>query len=74
MVRVVSLDHLVLTVQDIPRAIKFYVEILGMQEVTFGDNRKRLPTDSKKSLCIILARNLSPKLLHPCLAQPISVL
>ena len=40
--RVVSLDHLVITVQDIPRSIKFYVEILGMQEVTFGNNRKAL--------------------------------
>ena len=48
MVRVVSLDHLVLTVQDIPRAIKFYVEVLGMQEVTFGDNRKALAYGQQK--------------------------
>jgi len=47
-VRVVSLDHLVITVQDIPQAIKFYVEILGMTEVTFGDNRKALSYGQQK--------------------------
>ncbi len=33
------LDHLVLTVADVERAVRFYVDVLGMQEVTFGEGR-----------------------------------
>jgi catechol 2,3-dioxygenase-like lactoylglutathione lyase family enzyme len=36
MIAIERLDHLVLTVADIPRTIAFYVEVLGMQVVTFG--------------------------------------
>lgn len=39
---IVALDHLVLTVADIPTTIEFYSKILGMTEQTFGDNRKAL--------------------------------
>lgn len=39
---ITALDHLVLTVADIPKTIDFYVNILGMTEITFGDNRKAL--------------------------------
>lgn len=42
MIKIKSLDHLVLTVGDIQKTIDFYVNILGMQEITFGDNRKAL--------------------------------
>lgn len=40
--RIVALDHLVLTVADIDKTIDFYVNVLGMSEITFGDNRKAL--------------------------------
>ena len=30
------IDHLVLTVRDIPRAVDFYVRVLHMEEVTFA--------------------------------------
>jgi len=30
------LDHLVLTVRDLPRTIDFYTRVLGMEEQTFG--------------------------------------
>ena len=36
------LDHLVLTVRDLPTAIDFYTYVLGMEEVTFGNDRKAL--------------------------------
>lgn len=42
MINIKSLDHLVLTVADIQNTIDFYTNILGMQEITFGDNRKAL--------------------------------
>lgn len=65
MVRVVSLDHLVLTVQDIPRAIKFYVEVLGMQEVTFGDNRKALAYGQQKINLHKFGEEFEPKAASP---------
>ena len=65
MVRVVSLDHLVLTVQDIPRAIKFYVEILGMQEVTFGVNRKALAYGQQKINLHKFGEEFEPKAASP---------
>ena len=37
-----SIDHLVLTVRDIPASIAFYTRVLGMREVSFGDNRRAL--------------------------------
>ena len=36
-VRVDSLDHIVLTVRDISAAVSFYVGVLGMTEILFGD-------------------------------------
>ena len=65
MVRVASLDHLVLTVQDIPRAIKFYVEVLGMQEVTFGDNRKALAYGQQKINLHKFGEEFEPKAFAP---------
>ena len=65
MVRVASLDHLVLTVQDIPRAIRFYVEVLGMQEVTFGDNRKALAYGRQKINLHKFGEEFEPKAFAP---------
>lgn len=46
--RVRSLDHLVLTVRDLPRTIAFYTDVLGMEEVTFGAGRKALRFGAQK--------------------------
>ncbi|OOS07482.1 VOC family protein [Moraxella cuniculi] len=43
-----ALDHLVLTVADIEQTIDFYTTILGMQEITFGENRKALLFGTQK--------------------------
>lgn len=45
---ITALDHLVLTVVDIDKTIAFYVNVLGMKEITFGDNRKALQFGSQK--------------------------
>ena len=42
------LDHLVLTVDDLERTIAFYVDVLGMTEVTFGSGRKALTFGASK--------------------------
>jgi catechol 2,3-dioxygenase-like lactoylglutathione lyase family enzyme len=39
---VTALDHLVMTVADIPRTIDFYERVLGMHAQAFGDGRTAL--------------------------------
>lgn len=46
--KVESLDHIVFTVKDIEATCKFYTEVLGMEIVTFGTNRKALAFGSQK--------------------------
>jgi hypothetical protein len=46
--RVVSLDHLVLTVRSIEAPCAFYAGGLGMDVVTFGEGRKALAFGSQK--------------------------
>lgn len=45
---ITSLDHLVLTVADVSATLAFYTKVLGMQEQTFGDNRKALLFEQQK--------------------------
>lgn len=42
------IDHIVLAVADIDRTCEFYARVLGMQVVTFGDNRKALTFGQQK--------------------------
>ena len=41
-----SLDHLVITARDVAATIRFYVDFMGMEEVTFGPD----PGTSRKAL------------------------
>ena len=40
--KITALDHLVLTVANIEKSIAFYTQVLGMEEITFGEGRKAL--------------------------------
>ena len=40
--RIIALDHLVLTVADISRCVDFYTRVLGMQVIMFGEGRTAL--------------------------------
>ena len=42
------IDHLVLTVTDIEQTIQFYCYVLGMTEITFGEQRKALQFGNQK--------------------------
>lgn len=42
MLTIRRVDHLVLTCRDVAATIRFYTEVLGMEEVTFGAGRKAL--------------------------------
>ncbi len=48
MLTVLRLDHLVLTCRDVAATIRFYTEVLGMREVTFGVGRKALSFGRQK--------------------------
>lgn len=46
--KVDRLDHLVLTVGDIDATIAFYVDVLGMEAVSFGAGRRALAFGQQK--------------------------
>jgi catechol 2,3-dioxygenase-like lactoylglutathione lyase family enzyme len=46
--RLRSLDHLVLTVADIEKSCRFYVEVLGMTREEFGNGRIALKFGAQK--------------------------
>ncbi len=63
--RLDQLDHLVLTVRSISDTIAFYTRVLGMEEVTFGENRKALAFGTQKINLHEAGREFEPKALHP---------
>jgi len=48
MLTVQRIDHLVLTCRNVKATIRFYTEVLGMREVTFGSGRKALSFGRQK--------------------------
>lgn len=48
MLTVERIDHLVLTCRDVAATLRFYTEVLGMREVTFGGGRKALAFGRQK--------------------------
>ncbi|NJO40167.1 MAG: VOC family protein [Cyanobacteria bacterium CRU_2_1] len=59
------IDHLVLTVQDIEATCEFYSTVLGMQIITFGDNRKALQFGQQKLNLHQAGNEFEPKAQHP---------
>ena len=48
MLTVQRIDHVVLTWRDVAATLRFYTEVLGMKEVTFGNDRKALSFGRQK--------------------------
>ncbi|GJD24070.1 Glyoxalase/bleomycin resistance protein/dioxygenase [Rivularia sp. IAM M-261] len=48
MIKVDSLDHIILTVKDINTTVDFYCRVLGMEVTTFGEGRKALKFGNQK--------------------------
>ncbi|NEO71594.1 VOC family protein [Moorena sp. SIO3H5] len=59
-----SLDHLVLTVKSLDLTLAFY-KALGMEEVTFGNNRKALIFGSQKINLHEAGQEFEPKAQTP---------
>ena len=59
------LDHLVLTVRDIAATCAFYTQVLGMNEVTFGDGRRALAFGRQKINLHQAGHEFEPKAQRP---------
>ena len=59
------LDHLVLTVKNIAITCEFYVTVLGMEVVTFGDHRKAIHFGSQKINLHEMSQEFEPKAHRP---------
>ncbi|MBD9403081.1 MULTISPECIES: VOC family protein [unclassified Comamonas] len=59
------MDHLVLTTAHETACIRFYVEVLGMQLETFGEQRKAFVFGAQKINLHIAGKEFEPKAQHP---------
>lgn len=64
-ITVSGLDHLVLTVGDIDRAVGFYQRVLGMHPVTFGAGRRALEFGTSKINLHEAGREITPHAASP---------
>jgi catechol 2,3-dioxygenase-like lactoylglutathione lyase family enzyme len=63
--RIISLDHLVLTVRNIEATCAFYASVLRMEVVTFGQGRKALAFGSQKINLHERGKEFEPKAGQP---------
>ncbi len=63
--KVVQLDHLVLTVRDVDATVDFYTRALGMEAVTFGEGRQALRFGDQKINLHQQGKELDPRALRP---------
>lgn len=59
------LDHLVLTVANIETTCEFYQQVMGMQVMTFGENRKALVFGQQKINLHQVGLEFEPKAYRP---------
>ncbi len=66
MIKISQLDHLVLTVKSIEVTCEFYSRVLGMETISFGDNRKALKFGNQKFNLHEVGKEFEPKAHKPC--------
>ncbi len=59
------LDHLVLTVRDIPTTVDFYTHVLGMEPLSFAEGRQALRFGNQKINLHSAGREFEPKASQP---------
>ncbi len=62
---ITKLDHLVLTVTDIHATTLFYTTVLGMKQISFGENRQALQFGSQKINLHQYGDGVEPHASHP---------
>jgi catechol 2,3-dioxygenase-like lactoylglutathione lyase family enzyme len=63
--KIYSIDHLVLTVSNIQVTCQFYHQVLGMEVITFGDNRYALKFGEQKINLHQMGQEIEPKAFSP---------
>ncbi len=63
--KVDRLDHLVLTVKDLDATCRFYATVLGMEPLTFGENRQALACGSQRINLHQAGLEIEPKAHRP---------
>jgi catechol 2,3-dioxygenase-like lactoylglutathione lyase family enzyme len=63
--KIKSIDHIVLTVSDISQTCRFYTQILGMEEITFLNNRMALKFGNQKINLHLKGHEYDPKAKQP---------
>ncbi|GAB2580324.1 VOC family protein [Microlunatus antarcticus] len=63
--RIDQLDHLVLTVVDLERTVRFYVDVLGMEAVVFEDDHVALHFGDSKINLHQAGNEYEPKAARP---------
>ncbi|WP_372633110.1 VOC family protein [Cohnella sp.] len=59
------IDHIVLTVRDLEKTVRFYTGALGMELITFGANRKALSFGQQKINLHEYGNEFEPKAQSP---------
>lgn len=67
--KITKLDHLVLTVQDIDATCHFYGDILGMDVITFDNDRRALHFGDQKINLHLKGHEFEPKADHPTMGS-----
>ena len=62
---ITELDHIVLTVKDMNKTILFYTTVLGMEQVSFGDNRQALRFGNQRINLHQHGDEIEPNAAHP---------
>ncbi len=60
-----TIDHVVLTTNDIDRCVEFYVKVLGMSLKTFDDDRKALMFGEHKINLHVAGKEFNPHASNP---------
>ncbi|MFY4774064.1 VOC family protein [Metabacillus sp. RGM 3146] len=59
------LDHIVLTVKDLSLTCRFYQDVLGMEPITFSENRRALAFGDQKINLHEAGKEFEPKASNP---------
>ncbi|MDR7300393.1 VOC family protein [Haloactinomyces albus] len=65
MISIDRVDHLVLTVTDVDRAVDFYERILGMEAITFPDDRRAVRCGQQTIKLHAASELVEPTATHP---------
>lgn len=63
--KIIRYDHIVLTVENIERSVRFYGDVLGMEIQTFGEGRKAARFGQQKINFQEIGKEIDPKADNP---------